>query len=1499
MARDKYEISLWEDYMVDATGSIPAHFEEKKVVVIGSNTMTAACRAYEPKLVENVNGTNTLTFKMFYTYRDEQTGEKRQNPFLNLLVNERKVKAFWKDKWYDLVIKNIQEDSSGKSIVYTCKDLFINELSKNGYNLEFDNELENNQGTVTELGARVLEGTEWQLDSDGSDSIKQEKEEPLYSAISKAVTARNQKTGENVSIPSGKIIYLFYSSVINKSNPCQFLYDETQQYKRDTNSQLIIDIPCYSITTTWADYEDHPPVPNALTTKANMGSQVSDDFRGSRLVDSQKTVLDPVTDKYVKVYTATSNGDGYSAGDEIYEYESTEYKDATFVNSLIVNSKDFSSTNGWICADNIVGPFQLYPKYTQSTDVATYSALSYLKFQATTGNNLVYNSGLRESSSYIPNGIQNGEVYIFRVKARGGTNEPSNSYLNTSRFTPHIYKYRYNSGNITIVDGAVDYISISNWVVNENWCECTCKCTSSFSRNQVYSENIGLFFTISGTCWVEDIQFFPYVTGEKVVNAGTENSSIVSGRINPGEMDWSSLAVVRYHYYNHTTHQGVVDIDDYLYVGDTDWPDKPLEIVSNDFAKVRSITAKQSNRFNLLQTLAETFECWCQFEILHDNTGRVIYVNGKPQKFVRFKEKIGKETGLGFIYGIDLKTISRTIQSDQIVTKTIVAQNNNEFATNGFCTIARSEENYARDTFILNFDYYITQKLLDGNAVTRDLYSWFEWKDSKGHQQGSTVKGYYTQLRELNLAYDEITDLLVQKKTELTKQESYKTVYENYLTSLQQEKTNLESRIMSLAAVSTWAAAKDYIVKHQDFPEINQALNAHQNCDSNIKAYQAMLNGVNTSINNLSSVITAKETEQKSLETQLRELNWAFYKKYAHYIQEGSWINEDYIDDTLYYLDAQSVAYTSSRPQISYNISVARLSSLEEFKSKVFHLGDISYIQDTEFFGYVPNAIIPTPYKEKVLISEVTSNFDDPIQDSFKVQNYKTQFEDLFQRITATTQSLQYASGEYNRAANIVDTSGNIKPETLQDSIAYNNNLVIQANNEQILQDSTGITVTDATNPNNRTKITSGGVFISTDGGATWKNAIRGEGIATQYLTAGNINTQYITLLDGAYPTFRWDSTGINAYYQILDNQGHIIGINLSKAVRFDQYGIYGIDGINGDAVAYKPEDEDDIWENAKFGMTWKGFFLKNKYSDHYIEISSTDDIQVVDTSGNTDIIRVKIGDLGNNVYGFRLKDRSGTTTLETIADGTLWLKDKLYIGTSDGTNYQAAIGYLPLVTNSSQQVTTSVKQKTIIGGESTYSNITINLDTQRLIFGDDSHDDTLTSATLHRTIDIHSATDAESKFVVWEDGTMYAKDGYFEGTINATNGYFKGTVAATDGYFTGTIQAGSVISEQVRVGNVTMGDVANSAYKTVISSSSGMIFKNGSITTILTATLYKGASEVPTNYGTFVYKWYKGDSQTIICTSQTYTLTNEPVENTVTYKCIIDYTEPTPSSGG
>jgi hypothetical protein len=41
-------------------------------------------------------------------------------------------------------------------------------------------------------------------------------------------------------------------------------------------------------------------------------------------------------------------------------------------------------------------------------------------------------------------------------------------------------------------------------------------------------------------------------------------------------------------------------------------------------------------------------------------------------------------------------------------------------------------------------------------------------------------------------------------------------------------------------------------------------------------------------------------------------LNLRFYKKYSRFIQEGSWISEDYTDENLYYLDAESTLFTSA-----------------------------------------------------------------------------------------------------------------------------------------------------------------------------------------------------------------------------------------------------------------------------------------------------------------------------------------------------------------------------------------------------------------------------------------------------------------------------------------------------------------------------------------------------------------------------------------------------------
>ena len=68
-------------------GGIPEHYEERKIAIIGSNEMTSQIKVVEPRLVNNINGTNTLTFKLYYVYTDYETGKKVSNPFIKLLNN--------------------------------------------------------------------------------------------------------------------------------------------------------------------------------------------------------------------------------------------------------------------------------------------------------------------------------------------------------------------------------------------------------------------------------------------------------------------------------------------------------------------------------------------------------------------------------------------------------------------------------------------------------------------------------------------------------------------------------------------------------------------------------------------------------------------------------------------------------------------------------------------------------------------------------------------------------------------------------------------------------------------------------------------------------------------------------------------------------------------------------------------------------------------------------------------------------------------------------------------------------------------------------------------------------------------------------------------------------------------------------------------------------------------------------------------------------------------
>lgn len=1377
MKKNKYEISLWEDRLVPKSrigeNEIPEHYEEEKVCIIGSDTMTSQARALEPKLVRNVNGTNKLTFKLYYTYIDNETGKKVQNPFTSLLVNERKVKCKWDEEWYDFVIKGIQEDSNGKTFTYTCEDLYINELSKTGFSLEFDQELNNNQGTAQELAEKVLEGTDWVVDTDNSDHILQTIEEALYEATLSQDLDVKDKSGATKTINSGSVIYIFYSVVNEKPNYIQFIYNTS--YERENNSQLLKESNCYSVEMSWDAFEDY------LTKTTDADKKVIltfSDYRGKRLVRKQLQEFNSALNRNCYVYKDQNNN-------KVLGYSTVEYKDPTVVLNLISNSKEFKDTTGW--QGGGLG-WELYPPFfNQETISDTYSSTTYLK----TSGGVLFNSGLQDSSGYLEEGLQAGQKYILRIKAYEPNGEvPSSTVISEKSVNFEIFDY-FNSIKTTDIPAhnttsyckvnnrkTVEYFYTTDTTVQENkiyyeftesgytelkkdpktqeeltpgkklpesilvyekgelLIELEIEMTSSIPRkditagysvyyegdtDEVRSKKIahpGIFITLPN-CWVKEIQLYQRVEGY--------NGKI----IHLGDLDTQSVGTTYYKYFPPNNNYKKEEDIEYLYCGTDkqtafkevyEEKDENEKMVHALYEKVRSITAKNSNRFNILQSIAETFQCWIRFKIEHDeNTGKIIYENGSPKKSVYFKEEIGEELGYGFVYGIDLKTISRSIDSNQLTTKVVVAPNTSEYAENGICRIADSDLNENGENYILDFGYYISQGLLDSGELNKYLYL---------PEDGSS--GFYIQLKKKNIEYVDVTSKLVAKKTELLKQSSLQDIYDHYVTDSASQITTLQDDLRKLAGFSDFSdeAILGYLKNNPDNEEVKNTYTNLITQQHKRESFQESLDLLEKSVEELTKVVNGYETRLKEINNEKADLEKAFYKKFSRFIQEGSWTSQDYLDPTLYYLDARSVAYTSSRPKISYNISVIRLNALDEYKGKRFRVGDISFIEDKEFFGYVEGTDAwKTPYHEKVLISESTSWFDSPEKDTFTIQNYKTQFEDLFQRITATTQSLQYSTGEYNRASSVIEGQGVINTETLQNSININNELVFKSQNEEVFQDSTGLTLTDKRDPSKRTKLTSGGLFISTDGGVTWKNAIRGEGVATQYLTSGSINTNDISIYDGAHATFRWDKYGINAF-DATRLDGKLAGVVTNTFVRFDQYGIYGIKDYS--EKVFDPQTsikvdgkdligEDKIWNEANFGLTWKGFFLKNRSADknQQIEISTEKDICVSKTIKDKVIDKIRIGQITTKdnkiAYGLQLKDDNNTITMETDDSGQLWLRDKLRI--SDNVS----IGVLETGKEKNQ------------------------------IFN------------------------SNDNFIVYDDGTVEAKSGTFEGNISAISGTIGG----------------------------------------------------------------------------------------------------------------------------
>lgn len=1261
--RKPYEISVWDD--VWSTDK----FVEQRLGIIGSDKMQSQSRVIEPELTQNVNGTKKFSFKLYKRYKDNITGELIENPFYNWLANERKVKLNYDGTWYDFVIKNISEPSSNYLYTYQLEDANVQELSKNGFNFIFDAELENNLGTSQELAEKLLEDTDWTVDKYCDVPVQTIDEALVYLKVTKTdgvvatqiidQSEENQKAGikdnGTITIPKDAVILATYSSCTGRPHRFQFFYlkqddkslvelltKDDNRFITNSNCQYYIDF--VNPVDAYREYNNYTiPYEFETTTVVEYpgGSDVtlSSEFRGKRYGFTQQTQYIPGLERYVNLYKDADNK-------TYYGYEHTEYLSPILIQNLISGSQ-LKSTSGWVGTTTVSGGNKatveaVYGKnpganfvsslediangqYNENNDYASYIKITF----PSDANAIVLNSGPHDNRRLIGN-MEVGDQYRIDCEYYG-----TDTNLQFA-----LGEYVYSSdGKYNSIDGNITFSNSNN---------ISTVATSNYSKEN-FVKNSEVRLRIKGssgaTYYIKSISLYKvayYTDSEGQQKIITPDSAI-------------------------TGNENTVDTT-YYYIDASITPTSPDSVIPTTIAKtltyntykpvyneggckVRTVTAKESNYFNILQSIAETFGQWLEINVTHSEDGT------RLSKTVAFRNYVGHNNYAGFKYGVNLKDIKRTYESKKLVTKLIVKQNSNEFAPNGFCTIARADANPTGENTIYDFQYFFNTGMMSARDYLETTYV------EKTNEPEDSVQGYFPRIRDYNIQIQKDNDILLNLSKDLVQINAELEVatvgYEAALDGI--EETNEQIRFLTgyniselndyLLSVKNNSTLSDeqkkqelQILERSDVKKAIQEYSVYQSESKKYSADKTRLDNSKTAIETkYNAVATNINTTTKSKEN----LHKYFFATYNRFIQEGTWISEDYVDDEKYYADALSVLYNSCYPKVAYDVNVIEISKLPGYEGYAYNLGDITFVEDKEFFG--------DDFRVEVSVTETTDNLDDPSKNKIKIQNFKDQFQDLFQKITATVQQTQYNTGSYEKAVALAEAGQERKQQFLTDALDGMNSRLAVAGQQTVVIDNSGITVTDDDTPSESIRMVGGAIMLSkqdANGEQKWTTGLTSDGVSANLITAGVINAGQIAIMNSDQPAFRWDTYGISAF-DTTTYEGTTSGFNYDKFVRFDKNGIYGIDGtVNG--LNWHPQDGkelDDINEKATFALTWDGLRVtgNNNVVAHIGKVGDNI-INITQGTGENKISTFKVSNTGDVTICGNLSIGDGTP-VETYVD--------------------------------------------------------------------------------------------------------------------------------------------------------------------------------------------------------------------------------------------------------
>ena len=1275
----KYELSLWCDYP-SSSG-----VREEKIEIIAATGMDFAGRAQNIKLKREYTGKLTLEFELPVKYFDPLSGQTIKNPLCQKVIEKSKLKL-WRDeywwnpfggnetydektkctkyegkwthgRWYDLVVNSHKEKRSKKQLfyTYTCDSLFMDELARNGYNLQFvpntDIMSANGMGTAHDLAERIVEGTNWKY-------IKTE----IFPDYKEEF---NAATGETVKIPVATD-QIEFSKGLDRYCYCYEINDITDEIKND----ILTSLKQQSVDLGLSDIE------NSL-----YGFEDNKFWWRSRPDDEKKSYIWGHLKTDISINAATNLCSMDSGGMKYYiNNEDTKVTGAT------------TFTNGLNVWQQINGTTSL-SGYSSNEDDLDGDFVSFMQLTPVDGKSTILFRGAETTA------LSQGEVYCIQFSSkekvsptikiwdgRSGNYQEAlnNKFEESEKIKPIVTLDFMDNTSTNAFDNTMwfivpTHIAQPHFTVHINSSSVINVQSIYIYQFKGYNKEVENLLNAARSKANSAIGYIHHLSLSKegVTFNLQKNLMIKDGEITP---IWLGFGKITAEGYQQETYAYPLEFyangkyyNIYLPLNNKDIVIKKISNYNVD--KRRQISGEKSNRFSLIETVAKTFQCFTRFLVDHDDQGRIkLDKYGQPIKRFTFVNELGRKNFNGFNYGVNLENVERSVDANNLVTKCHVESISNQYSESNLISIQESKYNKLGMTFIYNFSYYLQMGLLDKAKFLKDYQSMLDYVNIRTQQNLTSIKNNASQVSEQAFLQTRIdtTQIILnsyitqaQEELELIawnrfldgtiingvnyighrqvdtngeylngyKAEDYQfptikwKALKNYTTSTNKKWFSYQDG----KVITKWNTESDY-QKNGYRPMTTGFSNRHELAlymaynalgsagvftrPSKVPSGESFYWARGLGDDDVENVLIKIETLQKSYQEQKaametdqarlsilddhlkkyreeldknnkeidQKINW-FEKRYQQFLTEGQWSGNDYIDADSYYLDATRAQSEACMPKVSYSIGAMDLSRIsnpfnpedsEWGKDFIYDVGDTSYIKDEELFGQK---------EQYTMIASITSYVDLNKQDDIELRNFETRFEELFQSIAATVTSFQLNENIWGRAANF-NVDGTIDESILQTSFDNNKNLVISSSNNSVIQDNRGITVKDQ-ETGKVTRLIGGGIFLSTDGGYTFKTGLTPDGINASLITAGQIDTSKIVIRNNDTPLFELNSQGLTAN-RIVDN----------SFTRFDQFGIYSTDMAGRFTKNWWTEQDDNsaaeyIANNSIFSLTRLGLDMK------------------------------------------------------------------------------------------------------------------------------------------------------------------------------------------------------------------------------------------------------------------------------------------------------------------